>query len=284
MKKQTSQMRASGFTLVELLVVLAIIALLAGLLFPAFNRMQERASQTTCVTNLNQISTAVRQYYLDEKAYPNSLTFLMPISAELDGNAATVDDNAKSAAFLSSLDSGKCPNDDTDTTTSHLSYGQFGVPVPTPLPTPLTATTTFDGGQYVWNYWGYRTDGYSYQSASEAAAAQGSGPVYEFLLDKNKAYNHPYAPATPASPQKNLVEKSLSNRYATSDTIITHCIYHRTTSSGLNFPTELYMTPANDKGARDIVLLLDGRVKTLDVSNFTTSAAGGKSQWQVQKF
>ncbi len=69
--------RRSAFTLVEILVVLAIIAILAALLFPAFGRAREGARQTTCVSNLNQIYFAVQQYRKDEGRYPDTLVDIL---------------------------------------------------------------------------------------------------------------------------------------------------------------------------------------------------------------
>ena len=54
----------------ELLVVLAIIGLLAALLFPAFKRMEERASQTNCNSNLKQIGVALHLYHDVEHRLP----------------------------------------------------------------------------------------------------------------------------------------------------------------------------------------------------------------------
>jgi prepilin-type processing-associated H-X9-DG protein/prepilin-type N-terminal cleavage/methylation domain-containing protein len=55
----------SGFTLVELLVVVAVTALLAGLLLPVVARVQEHARQISCLSRLHQIATAHRLYMDD---------------------------------------------------------------------------------------------------------------------------------------------------------------------------------------------------------------------------
>ena len=55
----------SGFTLIELLVVIAIIAILAAILFPVFAKVREKARQTSCASNLKQLSLACIQYQQD---------------------------------------------------------------------------------------------------------------------------------------------------------------------------------------------------------------------------
>jgi prepilin-type N-terminal cleavage/methylation domain-containing protein len=54
-----------GFTLIELLVVVAIIAILAAILVPVFARARKKARQTSCVSNLKQISLAATVYVTD---------------------------------------------------------------------------------------------------------------------------------------------------------------------------------------------------------------------------
>jgi prepilin-type N-terminal cleavage/methylation domain-containing protein/prepilin-type processing-associated H-X9-DG protein len=59
-----------GFTLVELLVVVAIIAVLAAILFPVFSRAREKARQAHCMSNVRQLGMAVAMYCQDYEAYP----------------------------------------------------------------------------------------------------------------------------------------------------------------------------------------------------------------------
>ena len=51
-----------GFTLVEMLVVIAVITILAALLLPTFSSAKARTKQTACLNNLRQINLGVRMY------------------------------------------------------------------------------------------------------------------------------------------------------------------------------------------------------------------------------
>lgn len=62
--------RSRAFTLVELLVVVAIIAILAALLLPALNRAKQSAHRVKCASNLQQIELATTLYIADCGAYP----------------------------------------------------------------------------------------------------------------------------------------------------------------------------------------------------------------------
>ena len=64
-----SKGRSSGFTLVELLVVISIIAALAALLLPALNKTKEQGRATLCRSNMKQITLGILAYADDNDYY-----------------------------------------------------------------------------------------------------------------------------------------------------------------------------------------------------------------------
>jgi prepilin-type N-terminal cleavage/methylation domain-containing protein len=65
MKNKTS--RNSGFTLVEIMIVVAIIGLLAAIAIPNFVRARTQSQKNACINNLRQIDGAVQQWALENK-------------------------------------------------------------------------------------------------------------------------------------------------------------------------------------------------------------------------
>jgi len=62
-----------AFTLIELLIVIAIISILSAILFPVFAKARSSARRTACLSNVKQIGTAIGMYTSDyDGAFPNT--------------------------------------------------------------------------------------------------------------------------------------------------------------------------------------------------------------------
>lgn len=95
-----------AFTLVELMIVVAVIALLMALILPAAHRVQERARRTSAQNSMKQIATAFNSYYQEHGSIPDadsSVELIEQMASEEvfnDANLFIYEGDSRAAAVL----------------------------------------------------------------------------------------------------------------------------------------------------------------------------------------
>src|ERR1700687_3605671 len=108
--------RRIGFTLIDLLVVIAIIAILAAILFPVFAQARDKARQSACLSNAKQIGLAVTMYAND---YDETFFWQKDWNEEVDVGSGFWGPSYKTyvrwpfahAPYIKNFEVYKCPSD-----------------------------------------------------------------------------------------------------------------------------------------------------------------------------
>ena len=93
--KNQKTMGNKGFSLVELIVVIAIMAVLVGVLAPQFIKYVENSRQSTDMQNVQEIKTAIEVYVAEKEGDAGTITI------NTNGGTLTLSDDAKTAAGAS---------------------------------------------------------------------------------------------------------------------------------------------------------------------------------------
>jgi general secretion pathway protein G len=111
-------LRQQGFTLIELMVVIVILGILAGLIVPRIMGRPEQAKQLKAQMQIESISTALKLYKLDNGAYPTTEQGLQAL-VEVP-SSGTIPKNWRKGGYL---EKGKVPKDPWGNDFVYLSPG-----------------------------------------------------------------------------------------------------------------------------------------------------------------
>jgi prepilin-type N-terminal cleavage/methylation domain-containing protein len=165
--------RQSGFTLVELLVVITIIGMLMALVLPAINAVRENARRTACSNNMRQIALGMISYASNRQAFPGyrgnragsgsqvlDASWFVAVAPQLEQPAIKdrFDQMIQNSALMPYIAFATCPSDAPEQLTatpqspiSHLAYvvnagrqdGQWNPASPPALPPDYEANGVF---------------------------------------------------------------------------------------------------------------------------------------------
>jgi prepilin-type N-terminal cleavage/methylation domain-containing protein len=83
---RTRNPRKAGFTLVEIMIVVAVIGMLAAIAIPNYVKARTQSQMNTCINNLRQIDGAIQEYALEENLGSSATVSHHSVAAYLKRN------------------------------------------------------------------------------------------------------------------------------------------------------------------------------------------------------
>jgi general secretion pathway protein G len=119
--KKNRHRKQAGFTLIELMVVVVILAILAGLIIPRFMGETDKAKQAKAKMQIESLESALKMYKLDNGSYPTTEQGLKALV-----ETPTVGNLPKNWRQGGYLEKGKVPKDPWDHEYVYVSPGSHG--------------------------------------------------------------------------------------------------------------------------------------------------------------
>jgi len=238
--------RRKGFSLVELLTVIAIIAILASIIFPVMGVVGNKARMNKCITQLHEIGVAVQLFKQDNRQYPDML--FIPVQ--------TTDGQPPASNGSNVIPCNDVQRDNSGTGLTGLfpeytkSFKLYHCPVSKKTDTREVA---YDG---TLGRWFYTYNSYDYYTPP-------SGPPQLHYTRNGWATDPNNLPLPgPGNPAHDY-ERQLKFRNPPEDTVVTWCSWHE-------------FRGGNSVTGKAPVLFLDGHVDALNADEVESQ------QWRVQ--
>lgn len=168
-EKRPELRKVRGFTLVELLTVLSILAILAAILFPVLNKAKETANIVVCLSNMKQLGDGLNMYLNDNNAcFPPAVPWGRPSfwHMAVNGDQSTIQE-----LLLPYVRNGMLPD-------GHGFYQKIGVfvcPSDTGLPGNYAELNGVPPNQPLWKYTGCSYEYYANNQEDWQEASSDTG-------------------------------------------------------------------------------------------------------------
>ena len=249
--------RPAGFTLVEVLLVVIIIAILAAIVMPVFSSFNRNTRYQTCTENLKEIGAALAMYRSEHDAYPAApnpiyLSDMQPVDIPFDQKPATpalltsLNNNWREWAPVNALDPYADYAQQAVTSLDDLSTGNFGLAT-------LYALYLADTNNYLTSYQTYhcpaqlstarvqRNAGIESLQTMNSEDPRNFDPLwagyntydrnynYDQFTNDLTAYDAAIMPATAGEALRHInFKRQLRFADAPADTVVTWCDQHMT--------------------------------------------------------